>query len=67
MSHSCTVFIWPIEQILLVLRKLELNMPGIVYDTPMPVVEFPGLCELRYYGYARPETTQLSNLCTPWF
>jgi len=58
-------FIWPMEQILLVLRKLELNVPGIVYDTPMPVIELPRLCELRYYGYVRPETTQLPSLRTP--
>jgi len=60
-----TPFIWPMEQILLVLRKLELNVPGIVYDKPMPVIELPGLCELRYYGYVRPETTQLPSLRTP--
>jgi Leucine-rich repeat (LRR) protein len=58
-------FIWPMEQILLVLRKLELNVPGIVYDTLMPVIELPGLCELRYYGYIRPDTTQLPSLRTP--
>jgi hypothetical protein len=58
-------FIWPMEQILLVLRKLELNVPGIVYDTLMPVIELPDLCELRYYGYIRPETTQLPSLRTP--
>jgi hypothetical protein len=59
-------FIWPMEQTLLVLQKLELNVPGIVYDTPMPVIELPGLCELRYYGYVRPETTQLPSLRTPY-
>ena len=58
-------FIWPMEQILLVLRKLELNVPGIVYDKPMPVMELPSLCELRYYGYVRPDTPQLSSLRTP--
>ena len=58
-------FIWPMEQILLMLRKLELNVPGIVYDNPMPVIELPGLCELRYYGYVKPETTQLPSLRTP--
>jgi hypothetical protein len=58
-------FIWPMEQTLLVLRKLELNVPGIVYDTLMPVIELPGLCELRYYGYIRPDTTQLPSLRTP--
>ena len=58
-------FIWPVDQILLVLRKLELNVPGIVYDMPMPVIELPGLCELRYYGYVRPNATQLPRLRTP--
>jgi hypothetical protein len=58
-------FIWPMEQNLLVLRKLELNVPGIVYDTLMPVIELPGLCELRYYGYIRPDTMQLPSLRTP--
>ena len=58
-------FIWPMEQILLVLRKLELNVPGIVYDTPMPVIELPCLYELRYYGYVRPDTTHLPSLRTP--
>ena len=59
-------FIWPMEQILLVLQKLELNVPGIVYDKPIPVVELPGLCELRYYGYVSPETTKLPSLRTPY-
>jgi len=58
-------FIWPMEQILLVLQKLELNVPGIVYDNPMPVIELPGLYELRYYGYIRPGATQLPSLRTP--
>ena len=57
--------LWPMEQILLVLRKLELNVPGIVYDNPIPVIELPSLCELRYYGYVRPNTTQLPSLRTP--
>jgi len=58
-------FIWPMEQILVVLRKLELNVPGIVFDMPMPVIELPRLCELRYYGFIRPGTTQLPSLRTP--
>ena len=58
-------FIWPAEQTLLGLQKLELNVPGIVYDNPMPVIELPGLCELRYYGYVRPDATQLPSLRTP--
>ena len=58
-------FIWPMDQILLLLRKLELNVPGTVYDEPMPVIELPGLCELRYYGFVRPRTTQLPRLRTP--
>ncbi len=58
-------FIWPMEQTLLALQKLELNVPGIVYDNLMPVIELPGLCELRYYGYVRPDTTQLPSLRTP--
>ena len=58
-------FIWPVEQILLALRKLELHVPGVVYDNPMPVIELPGLCELRYYGYVKPGTTQLPSLRTP--
>ena len=31
----------------------------------MPVIELPSLCELRYYGYVRPDTTQLWSLRTP--
>jgi len=58
-------FIWPMEQILLVLQKLELNVPGIVFDMLMPVIELPRLCELRYYGFIRPDTTQLPSLRTP--
>ncbi len=58
-------FIWPMEQILLVLRKLELHVPGIVHDKLMPVIELPDLCELRYYGYVKPEATQLPSLRTP--
>ena len=55
-------FIWPMEQILLVLRKLELNVPGIVYDKLMPVIELPSLCELRYYGYVRPDAHVISSI-----
>jgi hypothetical protein len=58
-------FIWPMEQILLVLQKLELNVPGIVHDKPMPAIELPRLCELRYYGYVKPEATHLPSLRTP--
>ena len=58
-------FIWPTEQLMLVLRKLELHVPAIVYDRPIPVIELPGLCELRYYGFVSPETTQLPSLRTP--
>jgi len=53
------------EQTLLALQKLELNVPGIVRDKLMPVIELPGLCELRYYGYVKPEATQLPSLRTP--
>jgi len=31
----------------------------------MPVIELPGLYELRYYGYIRPGATQLPSLRTP--
>ena len=59
-------FIWPMEQTLLGLQKLELHVPGIVHDKLMPVIELPGLCELRYYGYVKPESTQLPSLRTPY-
>ena len=62
-SHS--PFIWPMEQILLTLRKLELNIPAVVYDKPSPVIELPNLSELRYYGYVSPQTTRLPSLRTP--
>ena len=58
-------FIWPMDQILLLLRTLELNVPGVVYDNLMPVIELSGLCELRYYGYVKHKTTQLPRLRTP--
>jgi len=58
-------FIWPIEQILLTLRKLELNVPAVVYDKPSPVIELPNLSELRYYGFVSLQTTRLPSLRTP--
>jgi len=58
-------FIWPTEQILLTLRKLELNVPAVVYDNPSPVIELPNLSELRYYGFVAPKTTRLPSLRTP--
>ena len=59
-------FIWPIEQILRVLRKLELNVPAVVHDWPGPVIELPNLSELRYYGYVHRSATRLLSLRTPY-
>jgi len=58
-------FIWPMKQILLGLRKLELNVPAAVYDKPSPVIELPNLSELRYYGAVSPQATRLPGLRTP--
>ena len=53
------------ESILQVLRKLELNVLGIVYDDLSPAIELPNLWELRYYGYITPKATPLPSLRTP--
>jgi len=58
-------FIWPTEQILLTLRKLELHVPAVVYDNPSPVIDLHNLSELRYYGFVSPRTTRLPSLRTP--
>ena len=59
-------FIWPMPQILQSLRKLELQVPGIVYEQHGLVIVLPNLSDLRYYGYIAPESTQLPTLRTPF-
>ena len=58
-------FIWPSPEVLCNLRHLELQVPGIVWDEYIPVIELPNLRDLRYYGYVTPDTTQLPRLRTP--
>src|ERR1700679_2264215 len=67
-SAFCTshCFIWPMSQILESLRRLELQVPGIVYEQHGPVIVLPNLRDLRYYGYIAPESTQLPTLRTPF-
>jgi len=58
-------FIWPSPEVLGNLRQLEMQVPAIVDDEYIPVIELPNLRDLRYYGVVAPETTQLTRLCTP--
>jgi len=58
-------FIWPSREVLSNLQQLELQVPAIVYDEYMPVIELPNLRELRYYGFVAPRTTQLPRIRTP--
>jgi hypothetical protein len=57
-------FIWPSPQILDGLRRLELQVPAIVHESP-PVIELPNLRELRYHGYINIKVTELRTLSTP--
>jgi len=59
-------FIWPSPEVLLNLRRLELQVSAAVHDEYIPVIELPNLRELRYYGYVSPQTTQLPSLRTPF-
>jgi len=58
-------FIWPSPQVLYNLQRLELQVPAIVSDEYIPVIELPNLRDLRYYGHVYPKTTQLPRLRTP--
>jgi len=58
-------FIWPSPEVLCNLQRLELQVPAIVHDKYIPVIELPHLRDLRYYGYVSPKTTQLPRLRTP--
>jgi hypothetical protein len=58
-------FIWPSPEVLSSLQQLELQVPAVVYDEHIPVIELPNLLDLRYYGFVTPETTQLPRLRTP--
>jgi hypothetical protein len=58
-------FIWPSPEVLYNLQKLELQVPAIVYDEYIPVIELPNLQDLRYYGFAPAKATQLPRLRTP--
>ena len=46
------------------LRRLEMQVPAIVFDEYIPVIELPKLRDLRYYGDVE-EMTQLPRLRTP--
>jgi len=50
-------FIWPSPTVRCNLRKLELQVPAMVYDEYIPVIELPNLRDLRYYGVVTPATT----------
>jgi len=58
-------FIWPSPEVLGNLQQLEMQVPAIVSDEWIPVIELPNLRDLRYYGVVTPETTQLPRLRTP--
>ena len=58
-------FIWPSPEVLYNLQRLELQVPAIVSDKYIPVIELPNLRDLRYYGHVSPKTTQLPRLRTP--
>jgi len=58
-------FIWPSPEVLCNLQRLELQVPAIVYDEYIPMIELPNLRDLRYYGYVSALTTQLPRLRTP--
>jgi hypothetical protein len=58
-------FIWPSSEVLYNLQKLELQVPAIVHDEYIPVIELPNLQDLRYYGFASANATQLPRLRTP--
>jgi len=57
-------FIWPSPEVLYNLQRLEMQVPAIVWDEFMPVVELPNLRDLRYYGHVS-QMTQLPRLRTP--
>jgi hypothetical protein len=58
-------FIWPSPEVLSNLQQLEVQVPAMVWDEYIPVIELPYLRDLRYYGLVTPETTQLPRLRTP--
>jgi len=58
-------FIWPSPEVLCNLQRLELQVPAIVCDEYIPVIELPNLRDLRYYGCVVPQATQLPRLRTP--
>jgi len=58
-------FIWPSPEVLFNLQQLEMQVPAVVYDEYIPVIELPNLRDLRYYGFMTPEATQLPRIRTP--
>jgi hypothetical protein len=58
-------FIWPSPGVLSNLQQLEMQVPAMVWDEYIPVIELPNLRDLRYYGLVIPEATQLPRLHTP--
>ena len=58
-------FIWPSSEVLHKLQRLELQVPAVVNDEYIPVIELLNLRDLRYYGHVSPKTTQLPRLRTP--
>ena len=57
-------FIWPSQEVLYNLQRLEMQVPAIVWEEYIPVVELPNLRDLRYYGNVS-QMTQLPRLRTP--
>ena len=59
-------FILPSSEVLYNLQQLELQVPALVWDEYIPVIELPNLRDLRYYGFVSPAVTQLPRLRTPF-
>ena len=58
-------FIWPSPEVLSNLHRLEMQVPAIVWDEYIPVIELLNLRDLRYYGFVALRSTQLPVLRTP--
>jgi len=58
-------FIWPSPEVLSNLQQLEMQVPAIVCDEYIPVIELPNLRNLRYYGVVTQAATQLPRIRTP--
>ena len=63
--HLHAPFIWPSPEVLSNLRRLEMQVPAMVWDEYIPVIELPNLRDLRYYGLVALHASQLPRLRTP--